>query len=46
MVLVDIERKVQERKEIKGKPPGDEWLASILLSVMDEDTKTNVSSAT
>ena len=44
VVLVEIERKVQEIKEIAGKPPGDEWLASILLTVMDKDTKTNVSS--
>ena len=44
VVLVEIERKVQEIREITGKPPGDEWLVSILLTVMDKDTKTNVSS--
>ena len=31
-------------KGITGKPPSDEWLVSILLTVMDKDTKTNVSS--
>ena len=44
VVLFDIERQVQEIREITGKPPGDEWLVSILFTVMDKDTRTNVSS--
>ena len=43
MVLVEIEKKVQEIKEITRSPRGDDWLASILLTIMDKDTKTNVS---
>ena len=35
---------VQEIREVAEKPPGDGWLVSILLTVMDKDTKTNVSS--
>ena len=41
--MVGIESEAQEITEITGKPPGDEWLVSILLTVMDKDTKTNVS---
>ena len=44
MVIVEIEKKVQEIREITGKPPGVEWLVSTLLKIMDKDTKTNVSS--
>ena len=40
-----IERKVQKIRETVGKPPCDEWLVSILFTVMGKDTKTNVSSS-
>ena len=43
VVLVEIEKKVQEIREITGSPPSDDWLVSILLAIMDKDTKTYVS---
>lgn len=44
VVLVEIERKVKEIREIMGKPPSDEGLVSILFTVTVKDAKTNVSS--
>lgn len=43
VVLLEVERKVQEIREITGNRPSDERLVSILLAIMDYGTKTNVS---
>ena len=40
MVLAERRKKVQDIRGITGKPPGDERLVRILLTIMDKDTKT------
>ena len=43
ILLLELERRIEEVVETRGDPPDNTWMTTILLTAMDERTRTHCS---